>query len=174
MEKIRTFFIELTNICNFNCLYCPIDKMKRQRGMMDLSLAKKIIDEIYDKKLSNWICLHLMGEPTLHPKFFDIIRYLNAKSLNISLVTNGNFIARNLAEGLKDKKIASLQISVNAFGPEQFEYRVAKNIKYEEYIANIKEFIKTFLSYSNSTPVLLSYFLKKNSCLTMDNKFASS
>ena len=40
------FFLELTNKCNFHCEFCPSDSQTRLHGYMELSLVKKIFDEI--------------------------------------------------------------------------------------------------------------------------------
>ena len=57
---------------------------------MDISLAKKILDEIAQKKLVDKVNLHLMGEPTLHPKLNDILIYAKKKNVKIGLTTNGS------------------------------------------------------------------------------------
>ena len=43
---IKYFYLELTNKCNFHCEFCPSDLQSRSHGFMDISLAKKIFDEI--------------------------------------------------------------------------------------------------------------------------------
>ena len=42
----KKIYVEITNHCNLNCIMCNNDKLKRKRGFMDISLYKKIIDEI--------------------------------------------------------------------------------------------------------------------------------
>ena len=44
-------FLELNNKCNFHCEFCPSDSQTRLHGYMELSLVKKIFDEISQKKL---------------------------------------------------------------------------------------------------------------------------
>ena len=46
-----SFFLELTNKCNFHCEFCPSDSQTRLHGYMEMSLVKKILDEISQKKI---------------------------------------------------------------------------------------------------------------------------
>ena len=78
------FFLELTNNCNFHCEFCPSDSQTRLHGYMEISLVKKIFDEISQKKIIKQVALHLMGEPTLHPKLNEILEH--AKSKNVKMV----------------------------------------------------------------------------------------
>jgi len=84
--KIKYIFMELTNMCNFNCIFCPNDIMKRPKGMMNLRSAIKLIDEIANDNKKNsftrpdlFLELHVMGEPLLHPDVFHIIKYAEEK-----------------------------------------------------------------------------------------------
>ena len=44
-KTVKVYF-ELTNICNFNCDYCPIDRSERRKEHMDFSLFQKGIKDI--------------------------------------------------------------------------------------------------------------------------------
>lgn len=46
--------------------------------------------------LTNTICLHLMGEPLLHPSISEIFAICNQKGLKVHLTTNGTLIKQNL------------------------------------------------------------------------------
>ncbi|MCL2202492.1 MAG: hypothetical protein FWB88_00935 [Defluviitaleaceae bacterium] len=66
--------IEVTNACNFNCLFCYTGTKahKRRTGFMSKELFKKIINETMPYKIplrfSRW------GEPTMHK---DILYFLS-------------------------------------------------------------------------------------------------
>jgi len=66
---LQRIHIELTNVCDFNCLFCPKALMNRPPGYMDAALAKRVIDEIGENGLCKKITFHVMGEPTSHPLF---------------------------------------------------------------------------------------------------------
>jgi len=59
--------IEITNICNARCWFCPQPLSKRQKGYMDFPLYSKIMDEIKANGAKvKTIALFMDGEPTLH------------------------------------------------------------------------------------------------------------
>ena len=41
------------------------------------------------KEFGNYIYLHVLGEPLLHPNFDQILKLLDEKDFNLQLVTNG-------------------------------------------------------------------------------------
>jgi molybdenum cofactor biosynthesis enzyme MoaA len=70
---LQRVHIELTNVCDFNCCFCPKSEMKRPFGFMETDLAKGVITEIGSNHICEKITLHIMGEPTIHPDFFEIL-----------------------------------------------------------------------------------------------------
>jgi Radical SAM superfamily len=86
---MKRVHLELTNICDFKCVFCPKSVMKREFGYMDTDLSKMIIDEIAENHISEKITFHVMGEPTLHPDFFDILSHASGRGVKVGLTTNG-------------------------------------------------------------------------------------
>ena len=64
---ITRLHMELTNICNFSCAFCPDSKMKRQKGLMPLEMAKSIIDEVGRTGIVKLVLFHVMGGTYLTP-----------------------------------------------------------------------------------------------------------
>jgi radical SAM protein with 4Fe4S-binding SPASM domain len=71
-----------------------------------------ITDEI--SPLTNTICLHLMGEPLLHPNIKEIFDICNKKDLNVYLTTNGTLIKQNLSL-LKTGCAKRISVSLHSF-----------------------------------------------------------
>ena len=92
MRKFKQIYIEITNICNLNCSFCP--KNNRPKKFMTVEEFDTITDEI--SPLTNTVCLHLMGEPLLHPNLKEIFDICNKKNLNVYLTTNGTLLKQNL------------------------------------------------------------------------------
>lgn len=169
-DAIRTFYIEITNACNFACTFCPYPKMDRKKGVMDLGLFRKVADEVSEKEICSWICVHLMGEPTLHPQFFDMVRYLNEKNLYVSLITNGSLPAERLAAGFQDLEIASLFLSINSFGEDKYTEKGVKGMDYEAYVENQKNFIDLYAPSHPNTPIYISYLLTKDKYMAFNSR----
>lgn len=96
--------IEPTNFCNINCICCPTDRMVRKKGHMDFELFRKIIDEA-SKIGVRRVHLLLHGEPMIHPRIVDMIRYIKSKSIAINLTTNGMLFSKEKIEYLYFAKI---------------------------------------------------------------------
>ena len=61
--------IEISNICNLQCSFCP--EVIRDKQKMDLSLFETCIQQV--APLTDQVCLHLMGEPLLHPNLQEMV-----------------------------------------------------------------------------------------------------
>ncbi len=110
MRKFKQIYIEITNICNLNCSFCP--KTSRPGKFMSVEEFDTITDEI--SPLTNTICLHLMGEPLLHPNIKEIFEICNKKELNVYLTTNGTLLKQNLAL-LKSGCAKKISVSLHSF-----------------------------------------------------------
>jgi radical SAM protein with 4Fe4S-binding SPASM domain len=149
--------------------------MQRRPEVLGFETVRKIIDEVAEKKISNWICLHVMGEPTLHPNFFEIVGYLNQKGLDVSLITNGTYPAEKFAARLEGLELAALQISVNSQDSFEFEGRDSRiPMTYENYLHNISNFIRIYSGFNKATPVALSYLLTVGKRMPKDLRFVNS
>ena len=95
-------FFELTNKCNFHCVFCPSDSQKRDIGSMDIDLIKRLYQEAANKKIATEVNLHLMGEPTLHPRLIEILKYGASKNIKTDLVTNGSTLVAKVVPQILD------------------------------------------------------------------------
>lgn len=110
MRKFKQIYIEITNICNLNCSFCP--KNSRPKRFMTVEEFDTITNEI--SPLTNTVCLHLMGEPLLHPNIKEIFEICNQKNLNVYLTTNGTLLKKNL-ELLKTGCAKRISVSLHSF-----------------------------------------------------------
>ena len=110
MKKFKQVYIEITNICNLNCSFCP--KNCRPKKFMSIDEFDIITDEI--APLTKTICLHLMGEPLLHPSIKEIFEICNKKNLNVYLTTNGTLLKQNL-DLLKSGCAKRISVSLHSF-----------------------------------------------------------
>ena len=81
MEKFKRVYIEISNICNLQCSFCPT--VDREKKIMGLPLFEKTIKQV--APLTEQVCLHLMGEPLAHPNFPQIIKICEQENVKINL-----------------------------------------------------------------------------------------
>ena len=82
---IKRVYIEITNVCNLHCQFCSYTK--REPEVMSLKFFEDILKQV--KQYTDYIYLHVQGEPTLHPHFNDILSLCDQYNLKVQLVTNG-------------------------------------------------------------------------------------
>ena len=110
MRKFKQIYVEITNICNLNCYFCP--KTNRPKKFMTVEEFDIVTSDI--SPLTNTICLHLMGEPLLHPNIKEIFEICNKKNLNVYLTTNGTLLKQNL-DLLKSGYAKKISVSLHSF-----------------------------------------------------------
>lgn len=86
MKKMfKKIYVEITNNCNLNCSFCsPVKKTKR---FMTISEFEHILKEVESK--TDYIYLHVKGEPLLHPNLIDFLKLAEKYNLKVNLTTNG-------------------------------------------------------------------------------------
>ena len=139
------FFLELTNKCNFHCEFCPSDSQTRHQGYMELSLVEKILNEISEKNLVPKINLHLMGEPTLHPKLNDILNYAKQKNVKIALTTNGSTMVKKKVPQLLDSIYGEIVASLMTPTQDTYKIRGDVGLSWERYVDNFRLLIREHL-----------------------------
>ena len=140
-----SFFLELTNKCNFHCEFCPSDSQTRLHGYMEMSLVKKILDEISQKKIVPTINLHLMGEPTLHPKLNEILAYAKSKNIKTDLTTNGSTLVKKRVPKLLDNISGSIVASLMTPTEETYKIRGDVGLNWNRYVDNFRLLIQEHL-----------------------------
>lgn len=126
---ISRCYLEITNICNLDCVFCPkTDRLKRR-------LTDEEFDLLTDKLRGQiqFLYFHLMGEPFLHPSLPKFIQIAREKGFVPVLTTNGTRLsdAREVIEALPHK----IQISLHSHEGNAKEHP-------EQYINDVMAFAK--------------------------------
>lgn len=126
---ITRCYLEITNICNLNCIFCP--KTVRAKR----SLTPQEFDCLTDRLRGEvkFLYFHLMGEPLLHRHLPQFIVTAREKGLIPVLTTNGTLLdkAQDVIEAVPHKVQISLH-SHEGNGKENFS----------EYIDGVMRFAK--------------------------------
>lgn len=110
-KRFQKVNVEISNICNLQCSFCP--EVIRPKQIMDLELFSRICSEI--APLTDMICLHLMGEPLVHPKFAELVAQCQSHALPIFLVTNGVLLREDKVQTLLQPGFHQVNISLHSF-----------------------------------------------------------
>ena len=124
---ITRCYLEITNICNLDCLFCPkTDRAKRRLSMEEFEqLTDKLRGQI------KFLYFHLMGEPFLHPHLPEFIQIARRKDFVPVLTTNGTLLSK--AQGVIEAHPHKIQISLHSHEGNAKEHP-------EEYIRQVMTF----------------------------------
>jgi MoaA/NifB/PqqE/SkfB family radical SAM enzyme len=118
---------------------------------METRLAKRIISEIGESNVCEKVTFHVMGEPTLHPDFFEILDHAGKEGVNVGLTTNGSGLGGAIGRRLVDYDLHQLDISIQTPDKESFALRGAGALSFEDYIGGILGFFSEYAKKGNDT-----------------------
>ncbi len=170
---LKRIHIELTNICNFDCVFCPKDEMKRPPGFMDVDLAKGIINTVKANGICDKITFHVMGEPTLHPKFFEVLDYARTKDVNVGLTTNGTGLTGKAGKRLVDYDLHQIDVSLQTPDEKSFQLRKAGKISFDDYVEGLFDFLSAYNIREKKTTFKFRFLNTKFSGSDMHKKMDS-
>ena len=131
MRKFKKVYIEITNVCNLSCNFCP--KTKRKYKFMNREEFNYILNEV--KPFTEHIYLHLMGEPLLNENIEDFLEESGNNELHVNLTTNGTLLNKVGDKLIKAKSLRQVNISLHSFEANK------KTVELEEYLKDVSSFI---------------------------------
>ena len=158
--RLERLHLEVTNVCNFKCEFCPDAIMNRRRGHMDLALLEKALDEIASTQIAHIVTFHLMGEPLIYPHIFEGIQMAVDRGIELHLTTNGSTFALkpDHIQRLVDSGIPKVTLSLQTPDPDTFTIRGAPPLlTSERYFEGITHYIQAHLGSHQSTRVHLKF-----------------
>lgn len=139
MKRFKKVYIEITNICNLSCNFCP--KTKRELKFMDEDAFVYIIKSI--KPYTDYIYFHLMGEPFLNPNLERFLKISEDHGMKVNITTNGTLIDKVKDILLTAPALRQVNISLSSFEGNDS----SKDL--HDYIDNITSFILEANAKSN-------------------------
>jgi SAM-dependent methyltransferase len=100
--------IELTNLCNLRCKQCPTPTTKAAAGFANDGTVLNALDYAAPGQLFSF---HRLGEPLLHPKLVQYVRWTSDRNIQPLISTNGLLLTEKMLGDLIDAGLRNLQIS---------------------------------------------------------------
>lgn len=150
--------IEPTTNCNLGCPECPsgLKSFTRPTGNLELEFYKKTVDELADKLI--YLYFYFQGEPYLHPKFLDFIKYASQKKIYTVTSTNAHFLTERKARETVESGLDRILISIDGTTQKTYEqYRIGGSL--EKVIEGTKNLVAAKRELKSKTPHVVFQFL---------------
>lgn len=131
-----TVYIELTDICNLECVMCDRQGMTRKSGLMKMDLFKKIIDNAAEVNVPS-VKLNRFGESLIHPSLVEMIKYSKDKGIPwVYFTSNATLLTEEKSRMLITSGLDSITFSFDGATPETYE-KIRIKANYEKVVNNI-------------------------------------
>ena len=180
---MKRVYLEITNSCNLNCPFCTYEKGNSFLTMEEIDDCLKQI-----KPYCDYIYLHMLGEPLLHPDFEKVLNLLDDYGFKLQLVSNGTLLYK-YPDILKHSCLRKLSISLHSVNnlniadsyfetidqliqdnEKVIELRFYDRENLDERLRNYLNELKKRYGYSD-TKRLNSYKLKENLYIYFEKMF---
>lgn len=158
-KPFKKAYLEITSQCNLDCSFCP--KTSRPPKFITVGQFDYLLGQV--QPLTNFVYLHLMGEPLLHPQLDRLLELCAQRGLNVSLTTNGTLLHRWQQQLLQSPALYRVSISLHSFEAN----RTGQSL--EEYLSKALEFCRA-ASDLDRTYCVLRLWNKDSAVLKAENQ----
>lgn len=130
--RFRKIYVEISNLCNLSCAFCP--STKRSPGRMTPEDFAKLLPKL--RPYTDFLYFHIMGEPLCHPHLAEFLEMAHGQGFRVILTTNGTLLAKQQEMLLSAPGLHKINISLHAFEANDLA------VPFEEYLADCFRFGK--------------------------------
>ncbi len=133
MKRFAKVYVEISNICNLSCSFCPGTTRNPKR--MNTQEFEIVLNKI--KPYTDYIYFHLLGEPLCHPDLADFLNITDKMSFKVIITTNGTLLNKNKDILMNSKSHYKTVISLHSFEAND------NNFSFNDYLENCFEYAKS-------------------------------
>lgn len=89
---------------------------RKNKAFMENSTFAKTVDVLEGLGFYNFSLTG--GEPLLHPRYFDFVKFLKCRGFYVNSPTNGTLLTERNVKRLKESGIDSMHVSIDSLNPE--------------------------------------------------------
>ncbi len=109
--RFRKVYLEISNICNLSCAFCP--GTSRPKRAMTEDEIQVLLPKL--RPYTDYLYFHLMGEPLCHPRLGAFLELAHSHGFKVILTTNGTLLPRMQNVLLSSPGLHKVNISLHAF-----------------------------------------------------------
>ncbi len=145
--------VEPVGQCNLRCRMCPIQfrtdgPPHGPPAFMDFATFTRLVDQF--PRLAD-LQLQGLGEPMMHPRFFDMVAYAVGKGVKVSTNTNLTLLNNRRAELCVTSGLAELHASIDGATAGTYE-RIRVRAKFDRVVANLARLLEAKRRFGSRTP----------------------
>lgn len=130
---LKKAYVEITNCCNLACSFCP--KTRRAPRTMSAEEFDLVLSRL--EGYVQYVYLHLMGEPLLHPELSSFFALAGARGMKVCITTNGTLLEKRADELLNAGSLHKISVSLHSF--EGNDGAVEQELAYLEQVWDFAE-----------------------------------
>ena len=111
MKRFRKVYLEISNLCNLNCSFCP--GTKRRKHFMTEEEFQLLLYKL--QPWTDFLYFHLMGEPLCHPKLYRFLDLAGQAGFRVILTTNGLALPQHADRLCNARELHKVNISLHAY-----------------------------------------------------------
>lgn len=164
---INDLRIELSNVCNHQCIFCANRKMTRKKGYMEESFLKRILKEAYEEGFRG-VGYYSTGEPFMSPNLAEYVSW--AKEIGyeyVYITTNGAAVKFDKIKEVIDAGLDSIKFSINGTNRENYVLIHGQD-DFERVIQNLKDTYNYKKELYTNLNVFVSFAVTKYTEDTVD------
>lgn len=171
---IRTaLHLELTDRCNFKCVFCSASDCEKN-STADYNKCIEIMDKVKDVSIHgvwiNTIQLNGDGEPLLHKQLANVICEAKKRFDTVEFITNAYLMTGEKIEEILNTNVDNICISLTGIKPEIYAHFQGSGIPYEQskkqldrVLENVKNLVKRRNELNKKTKIILRYIRSEQS-----------
>ena len=130
--RFSKVYLEISNICNLNCAFCP--GTRRKKHAMTQEEFSALLPKL--RPYTDYLYFHLMGEPLLHPLLGRFLELAAETGFRVILTTNGTLLPQLQELLLSSPGLHKVNISLHAFEANDLA------VSFEDYLSGCFRFGK--------------------------------
>ena len=111
MKRFNKIYLEISNVCNLSCAFCP--GTRRKTHIMTEPEFSALLPRL--RPYTDYLYFHLMGEPLLHPQLSRFLEIAGEYGFRVILTTNGTLLRKQQEILLNAPALHKVNISLHAF-----------------------------------------------------------
>lgn len=110
-EKFSRIYLEIGNVCNLQCSFCP--EVDRTKTRLDQESFARLLAQV--RPHAEFVCFHVMGEPLAHPEFPRFVEIASALGVPVEITTNGTLLSPANVAALFQPIIRQVNFSLQSY-----------------------------------------------------------